>query len=207
MNDLFDFEILKFTGKVGLATVVNSVSFKSVDTATYLDDRDSLNYPTFEPYLTDKSYSYETWIKFKLRLNDNFKENINSRGLTIKKEDNGFCYNVTYTKIKNICFWLKSGVSSKAKIKVGSNPSYVRPVDSASSFAVEDINNYYNSEGVFSNIIKYPIYFNGLNEININQLDEAICDDFYVWQLELLKGLQYQLDPSLVNLQFHYEIF
>lgn len=206
MISVLQYDILKFTGKAGYNIPVNSISFKSVDTATYLDDRDSLNYPIFEPYLNDISLSYETWTKFKLKLNEEYVDNITSRGLTLEKEVDGVRYNITYIKIKNISFWFNTKPLSNIKINVGTTNSYSKPVNTESHIAVEDIITYYNGEKHFDDTVKFPIYFNGKSEILITQLNGAISDDFFVWQLQILSGLKYQLDQRVVGFKLHYEL-
>ena len=206
MIPILEYDILKFTGKAGYNVPVNSISFKSVDTATFLDDRDSINYPIFEPYLNEISLSYENWTKFRLRLNKDHIDNLNSRGITVEREEKGFHYSFTYTKIKNICFWFTTKPISKVKINVGTTNIYTKPVKSESIIAVEDVLTYYNEEDCFNNTIKFPIYFNGKNEILITQLDGVISDEFFVWQLQVLAGLKYQLDPRLAGFNLHYEL-
>jgi len=206
MTPIMDYDILKFTGKASHSTVVNSISFKSVDTATFLDDRDSMNYPIYEPYLNPVSLSYENWTKFRLKLDPEYVDKISSRGLTVEKYNCGFRYNVTYTKIKNIAFWFNTKPLDDVKITVGTTNIYTKPVDSKSIIAVEDVTTYYNKDGIFNDEIKFPIYFNGKSEILINQLEGAISDDFYVWQLQLLSGIKYQLDPRLVGFKLHYDL-
>lgn len=206
MLPILQYDILKFTGKVGYNIPVNSISFKSVDTATYFDDRDSLNYPIFEPYLNDVSLSYETWTKFKLKLNEDFIDNITSKGLTLENEDDGINYTITYTKIKNISFWFNTRPANNVKINVGTTHSYIKPTNLESNIAVENITNYFNNDECFDDEIKFPIYFNGKSELLITELNGAVSDDFFVWQLQILSGLKYQLDQRVVGFKLHYEI-
>lgn len=206
MTDILRYNILKYTGKSGYERVVNSVSFKSVDTATYVDDRDSLNYPVYEPYLTDYSLSYENWTKLSLEILPDLVDNINSRGLTIKIDDCGFCYNKTYTKIKNIALWFDSLPLDNVIIRFGLTNTYTRPVDSRSDIAVETIETYYNDTLEFNNQLKVPLYFNGKNELLISEINGAKTDEFIVWQLEILKGIKYQIDPRVLKFKLHYEL-
>lgn len=206
MLAFFDYDILKYTGKVGVETVVNSIAFKSVDTSTYFDDSDSNNYPVYAPYLTDSSYSFENWIKLRINLNKEFSNNLTSQGLIIQECVDGELLQVRFTKIKNICIWFNRVSSSSAKIKFGSTNQYVRPTDSPSNYAVENIALYVNKDYCFDDTIKYPLYFNGKNEIDIVNINDAKSDGYLVWQLEILKGLQYQLDNRLLNIKIHYEL-
>ena len=206
MTDILRHNILKYTGKSGYERVVNSVSFKSVDTATYFDDSDSLNYPVYEPYLTEYSLSYENWTKLSLEILPDLIDNINSRGLTIKIDDCGFCYNKTYTKIKNIALCFDALPLDAVIIRFGLTNMYNRPVNSRSSIAVETIETYYNDTLEFNNQLKVPLYFNGKNELLISEINGAKTDEFIVWQLEILKGIKYQIDPRVLKFKLHYEL-
>lgn len=206
MSTILEYEILKYTGKSGYERHVNSVSFKSVDTAAYLDDSDSTNYPVYEPYLEDYSLSYENWTKLRLRLLPELLDKVNSRGLTLTFDDCGFCYNITYTKITNISIWFDSVPNPSVDIKLGISETYRRPVDSRSDIAVESVKTYYNDTGEFNDQIKIPLYFGGKNELLISEIDGAKLDNYIVWQLEIFKGLKYQLDPRVMSFKIHYEL-
>ena len=67
MIELLDVVLVKYTGLAGKATEVNSISYKSADSATYLDSIDAMNYPIRSPYgLSPVNLSYENWINGKM---------------------------------------------------------------------------------------------------------------------------------------------
>lgn len=206
MLPIIDYDILKYTGKSGYERVVNSISFKNVDTATYLDDSDSMNYPVYAPYLEDYSLSYENWSKIRLKFKPEILENVNSRGITIKVDDCGFCYNRTYTKITNISMWFDSVPSTGTSIKLGISDTYRRPIDGRSDIAVESIETYYSETEEYDGLIKMPLYFNGKDELLISEINGATLDDYIVWQLEIFKGSVYQLEPKTLSIRLHYDL-
>ena len=206
MSNLIDFSIVKHTGKSGYPCIVNCLGFKSLDSATSDENNDSKNYPVYAPYLTDRSFSYENWIKFSLKLNQGEHE-LSSRGLRFKKEacDVG-CYNITYTKVKNICLWFNVQNNPAVVIRLGQTNTYIRPINTLSTIAIEDINTYLVETDKFSNTIKIPLLFNGLNELPINNVQGQLCDQFFVFQMEVLKGLTYQMDYRPYSFNIHYEL-
>lgn len=206
MQELVEFNIVKHTGKSGYAKIVDCVGFKSIDTATYNENDDTKCYPVYAPYLKDRSFSYENWIKFKLNLNKNLEYTISSRGITFKNDCGPFCYNRTYTKIKNIAIWFNMLPTAGSIIRIGVTNTYNRPIDTLSSIAVEDIATYYNNSTEFDNSIKIPLFFNGKNELTIQEIENAINDSYIVLQLEVTKGLTYQLDYRALKYHIHYEV-
>lgn len=206
MVDLINFSLVKHTGKSGYPVDVGCVGFKSIDSATSNENDDVKNYPVYAPYLRPRSFSYENWMKIKLNLNTNVDYVLSSRGLTIKEECNKFCYNVTYTKIKNISIWFDAQPLDNTHIRVGQSVDYRRPINTLSDIAVEDVLTYFNDTGEFNDLIKIPLYFNGKNELLVNQIDNAIDDNYIIFQLEVLKGLTYQLDYRPLKFRLHYEV-
>ena len=206
MENLINFTLLKYTGKSGYASEVNCIAFKSIDSASSNENIDCLNYPVYAPYLNDRSFSYENWIKFKLDLNPDIDYTLTSRGITFDEKCRDYCYDITYTKIKNIAIWINSVPVDGCLIKLGSTFDYVRPTNSLSEIAIEDIKTYYVDSKTFINTIKIPLLFNGVNEIEVNKLNGSICDQYFVFQQEVLKGLQYSLDYRPININLHYEL-
>lgn len=206
MDSYVDFTLIKHTGKSGYPRDVNCVGFKSIDTSTNDENTDVLNYPVYAPYLNPRSFSYENWIKFKLDLILGEHDILSSRGLTIKEECGKYCYNRTYTKIKNIAIWFNMIPNNNVIIRVGQSMEYIRPVDTLSNIAVEDIRSYYVDCDDFNNLIKIPLYFNGSNEIEINKVSGSVNDTYIVFQQEVLKGLIYQLDYRPFKINLHYEM-
>lgn len=206
MSNLIDFSVVKFTGKAGFNREVNCIGFKSIDTVTSDENTDALNYPVYEPYLTSTSYSYENWIKFKLKLNLDENCSLNSTGLTVKKYDNCTCYERTFTKLKNISLWISNIPQPNITIRVGTSSSYIRPVNTLSKIAIEDINTYRPDEDKFEKSVNIPLLYNGLNEIPAQQINNAFHDFFIVFQLEVSKGNTYQLDYRRFQYNIHYEL-
>lgn len=205
MHNLIDFILVKHTGKSGYPVDVNCVGFKSIDTATNDENSDVRNYPVYAPYLKDRSFSYENWMKIKVKLLEG-DYILSSRGITIKETCGDACYNRTYTKIKNICIWFNCHVNNSSIIRVGQNKTYIRPVDDLSTIAVEDIETYTVDKKHLVNTVKIPLMFNGKNELFFTEINGNINDDYLVFQLEVLKGLVYQLDYKPLKINLHYEL-
>jgi hypothetical protein len=206
MHNLVRFDLIKYTGKSGYARDVNCIGFKSIDTSTNDENADVLNYPVYAPYLNPRSFSYENWIKFKLTLILGEDDILSSRGLTIKEECGDYCYNRTYTKIKNISIWFNNVPDTNVIVRVGQSQEYIRPVDTLSEIAVEDVKSYFVDNVDFNNNIKIPLYFDGKNEIEINKVSGSVNDTYIVFQQEVLKGLKYQLDYRPFKINLHYEV-
>lgn len=206
MPELILFTLIKHTGKSGYAKDVNCIGFKSIDSASSDENADTLNYPVYAPYQSDRSFSYENWFKFRLNLNTDLDYTMNSKGLTFKQECSKYCYNYTYTKIKNICLWINALPVNSSIIRIGLTEEYMRPINQISKIAVEDIKTYYVDSKEFVNTVKIPLTFNGLNEIELVHLDNSINDLYIVLQQEVLSGLTNNLDYRPINIKLHYEI-
>lgn len=207
MNDLINFVLLKSTGSSGYSFEISSLAFKSIDSATTCEVADSLNYPVYAPYLKSRSFSYENWIKLQLNLNKNIEYSLNSRGLTITDECSNYCYNRTYTVVKNIALWINSAIDDSSVIRIGLSQNYIKPVNTLSSIAIENLESYYVNDNKFNNLVKVPLTFNGgKSELLFTEVENAISDYYIVLQLEVLKGLTYQREGRVFSLNIHYDI-
>lgn len=207
--DIFEVELLKYTGKVGISTPVNTICFKSIDTATFKDDQDAKNYPIHAPYSTNESYSYECWYKFKLKLKDEFAEFMNGSGIDIPystTDVNGQPIEAIkhYSTVGDLGLWFKiNQVPSTVEIKFGKPVSYVRPVISQSVIATTPIDAYKNTE--YSSLTTIPLTFASLSTLTIAEAINA-SSQFIVFQLKAIKGKTYQLANVNLCYSIHYTL-
>lgn len=202
MIELFDVVLVKYTGLAGRATEVNSISYKTVDSAVYLDSIDALNYPVRAPYgTTPKTLSYENWTRFKLRLNMKYRKFLSGTSLHLPCESCHPDDNFVYTKIKNPRLWLKFKCFDGYEIKYGVTDQYIAPTAKQSQIAVNNIRQLQNEEFNFERSLEFPLGTKG--EILIGELDN-FESDFLVTQLTAFKGCQFQ--NTVMKIELHYDL-
>ena len=203
MIDLFDIVLVKHTGLSGYATEVNSISFKTVDSATWLDSIDSLNYPVRAPYGTKpKSLSYENWIKFKLRFDRRSRKFVDGTVLHLPPSDCEGCENdYTFTKVKNLRLWIRFKCTEAYDIHFGFSDTYVKPVKTPSVVATTNIKTIESTRFEEEYSIELPL---GNSEVIPLGLIEELETPFFVTQLTAYKGCQFQ--NSIVSVEVHYEL-
>lgn len=202
MIELFDVVLVKYTGLAGRATEVNSISYKTVDSAVYLDSIDSLNYPVRAPYGTKpKTTSYENWIRFKLRLNLKYRKYLSGTSLQLPCHDCDDGDLTVYTKIKNPRLWLKFKCFTGYEVKYGVTNEYSAPTASQSVIAVNNMRSIQNERYDDERSIEFPLGTEG--EILIGEL-ENFESDFLVTQLTAYKGCQFQ--NSIMKVELHYDL-
>lgn len=202
MIELLDVVLIKYTGLAGKATEVNSISYKSVDSATYLDSIDAMNYPIRSPYgLSPVNISYENWIKFKLKVNLKYQKHLH--GTTIQLPCFGEnCHGVqTYTKIVNPCLWLKFKCFNDFEIKYGFAKDFRAPVRSESTIATTNIRTIQYDKFTDEYSVEIPLTSTG--EIMLGDLDK-FESDYFVSQLFAYKGCE--LQNKIMSLKLHYEL-
>lgn len=206
--DIFDVVLLKSTGISGYTVPVNSIAFKSVDYATYLDGRDAMNYAIDAPYGNESSnLSYENWIRFKVDLKCAFKKFLTPTGIDIPTGCRDKCTGepciTTYNRIKNIKIWIDFDSSnSNIDITYGTSNTYRRPIRSKSDIALTSLKSIHNSNrGLFIS----DILFNGKSEFNIVDFEQAISK-YAIFQLELFKGVRYQFANQTIKVKLTYDL-
>lgn len=203
MIDLLDVVLVKYTGLSGRATEVNSISYKTVDSATYLDSIDSINYAVRAPYGTrPKNLSYENWIKFKLRLNRKYRKCLKGTSMQLPCFEIGCDDMQVYTKIKNVKLWLKFQCFVDYEIKYAFAKEYTTPIRTDSVIAVNNIREIQNPRYNTEYVVEIPIG-NQDGEMLLGEL-EQYESDFFVSQLIAYKGCQFQ--NSIMKVCIHYDL-
>ena len=200
MLDLFDVVLIKYTGLSGRATEVNSISYKTVDSATYLDSIDSINYPIRSPHGTKtKNMSYENWHKFKLRINRKYKKCLNGTILQFPCFEENCDDMQLYTKVTNLKLWLKFQCFTGYEVKYAFATDYSTPVRNESLIATNNIRGIqtYNYTDVYS--IEIPIV--GSGDILLGDI-ENYESEFFVSQLIAYKGCQFQNSIMKVEIEY-----
>ncbi|MFA5404314.1 MAG: hypothetical protein WC358_05220 [Ignavibacteria bacterium] len=202
MTELLDIVLIKYTGLAGKATEVNSISYKSVDSATYLDSIDSINYPIRAPYgPSPVNRSYESWIKFKLKLHLKYQKYLHGTTMQLPCRGEG-CHGVqTYTKIVNPCLWLKFKCYDDFEIKYGFAENFRAPIRSESDIATTNVRNIQYDK--FSDEYSVEIPLSSTGEIMLGDLD-SFESDYFVSQLSAYKGCEFQ--NKIMSLKLHYEL-
>jgi hypothetical protein len=202
VRDLFDVVIIKHTGLSGRATEVNSISYKTVDSATYLDSIDSLNYPIRSPYGTKpKNVSYESWVKFKLRIYRKYKKCLNGTSLQLPCFEEDCTDSQVYTKVTDLKLWIKFQCFSGYDVKYGFSTNYVPPVRSDSIVAIHNIKEIQTP--TFNNEYSITIPIGDGGEMLLGEIEDYESD-FFVSQLTAFKGCQFQ--NSIMKVGVHYNL-
>lgn len=204
--DLFDITLMKATGASGYEVPVDCVAFKTVDSATYRDGFDAMNYPIYAPYGHETvSTSYENWIRLKFTLKEEYKDGLYPSGVIIKEIDS--CTReptiTKFTTVSNIKVWLEYANMPGFSIFYGLSPTYMKPVKTVSTVATTDLSTFEMSE--FDGTDLPPVLVDGLSSIPINDL-LANESEYVVFQLQLRKGMTYQNAHQVIKFKIHYDV-
>lgn len=187
---------MKYTGLAGRATEVNSISYKTVDSAAFLDSIDAINYPVRSPYgLLQCNRSYENWIKFKLRISRHHRLDVD--GNIFSCHDNEL--SGEFTTITNLKLWLTFSCGTGYDIKYNFTRTYTPPVISESIIATNNIRQLQSRQ--FNDKFSVQIPFGDVSEMQIGNID-LYCSDFFVSQLTAYKGCQFQNNLIGINLSY-----
>lgn len=200
--NLLDVVLVKYTGLAARATEVNSISFKSVDSATYLDSIDAMNYPVRAPYgQKPVNISYENWIKFKLKIGRQYRKCLYGTSIQLPCGEEDCDSLEVYTKIANPRLWLKFQCYGGFDIRFGFAEEYRAPIRIESDIAENSVREiqvrHYNEE--YS--IEIPLTTDG--EILLGDLEDFETD-FFVTQLFAYKGCEFQ--NNIMKLELHYDL-
>lgn len=180
---------MKYTGISGKCSEVNSICYKSVDSATYLDSIDAMNYPVRAPYGTNPfNISYETWIKIKLRINIKYSRFLSGTVLQLPRNSDNCDSVETYTKIVNPRLSISFKCLDGYDIKYGITNEFRPPIKNQSSIAINSIMD-----------IKYDELNPDISGVDISLTNQEIMlgdldtfeSDFIVTQLTTFKGCQF----------------
>lgn len=204
--NIFDVTLMKATGVSGYEVPVDCVAFKTVDSATYRDGIDAMNYPVYAPY-GDKtvSLSYENWIRLKFSLKPKYKDCLYSDGIYIREIDP--CTKeptiTKFTTVTNIKVWLNFVNMPGFSIFYGLTPTYIKPVQTISTVATTDLSTFEMSEFDGTNLP--PVLINGLSTVPVNTLlsNES---EYVVFQLQLRKGLPYMNSNQIIKFKINYDV-
>lgn len=245
MVDLFDVVLTKHTGSPkqetfydvetsanetrivgGYSTEVNAIAFKTVDSATYLDSIDAMNYPVRAPYATNNikqfnytdkleydvdsgpvksgvyNNSFENWVKIKLRFDRKYRKCIDGTRLFVPCA----CGNPDappeyYTKIKNLKIWVHFKNTEGYLIKYGFAEDFQKPVRVNSKIALSDIRSIGSNRYEDSIAIELP--FPNNTEILLGHV-ESLESNFFVTQLKAFKGCEFE--NNLMWFEVHYDL-
>lgn len=204
--DIFDVTLMKATGTSGYEVPVDCVAFKTVDSATYRDGWDAMNYPVYAPYGGQSvSLSYENWIRLKFSLKEEYKDCLYADGIYIREIDH--CTKeptiTKFTTVTNIKVWLDFVNMPGYSIFFGLTPTYVKPVQTASVVATTDLSTFEMSE--FDGSQLPPVLINGLSTVPVNTLlsNES---EYVVFQLQLRKGLPYMNNHQVIKFKINYDV-
>lgn len=198
MTELLDIVLIKYTGLAGRATEVNSISFKSVDSATYLDSIDAMNYPVRAPYgQSPINRSYENWVKFKLKINRRYRKCLSGTSIQLPCDE---CDNdnvEVYTKIVNPRLQLRFECFNGFEIKFGFTTEFRAPIRSESNIATTNIRTIQSDRHVGVYYVEIPLLDSG--EIYLGDLEDFETD-FFVTQLSAFKGCEFENKPMSLKL-------
>jgi hypothetical protein len=204
--DIFDVTLMKATGASGYEVPVDCVAFKTVDSATYRDGFDAMNYPIYSPYGNETvSTSYENWIRLKFTLKEEYKDCLYPSGVYIREIDP--CTKeptiTKFTTISNIKVWLNFVNMPGYSIFYGLTPTYVKPVKTISTVATTDLSTFEMSE--FDGTDLPPVLVNGQSSVSLNDL-LAGETEYIVFQLQLRKGFDYMNNHQVIKFKINYDV-
>ncbi len=200
VTELLDIVLIKYTGLAGRATEVNSISFKSVDSATYLDSIDAMNYPIRAPYgQRPVNYSYENWIKIKLEIDRKYSKYLHGTSIQLPCDQCGDSNLQVYTKIVNPRLLLQFQCFNGFEVKFGFTPTFRAPIRSVSDIATTNIRMIQSNLVDDSNAIEIPLTSSG--EIMLGDL-ESFESEFFVTQLSAFKGCEFENKTMCLSLLY-----
>ena len=197
---------MKATGASGYEVPVDCVAFKTVDSATYRDGMDAMNYPIYAPFGPETvSTSYENWIRLKFTLKEEYKDGLYPSGVYIREIDP--CTKEPtvshFTTISNIKVWLEFVNMPGFSIFYGLSETYVKPVKTISTVATTDLSTFEMSE--FDGTDLPPVLVNGQSSVSLNDL-LAGETEYIVFQLQLRKGMTYQNAHQVIEFRINYDV-
>lgn len=199
MIDLFDVVLNKHTGVSGYSSEVNSISFKTVDSAVWLDSIDAMNYPVRAPYGTIPfNRSYENWIRFSFKFNRRYRQFV--KGDYIEFVDDSGC-TVVYDKVINPRIWVEFKRTEAFEIKFGFADIYSKPVKTESTVATKNIKAIHSKHYDEAKSIELPL--TSKPYVSISEM-ESITSPFFVTQLTAFKGSQFQ--NCLISVGIRYDL-